>query len=125
MFTTDWVVVAAWLGLRIALWLNISVVEDLGLIEAMTRSYALMRGQVPRLLILGGIPRGLAWGLSWLMGKVLPGHAVLLYYVKALLDGATMVFVTGVVVAFYIELRAEGSKEALIEAVPAAAGPGA
>ena len=123
VFAAMWIFAAAWMGLRIAFWLNISIVENLSLIESMKRSYALTRGQALRLLILAGVPRVSVSILSWAIGKVLPGQAALMYYIKAMLEGAAMMFITGVVVALYIELRMDGSKNALVEAVPAATGP--
>lgn len=100
-----WMVVAFWLGFRVALWFNISVVEELGLIAAMRRSYAMTFGQVPRLLLLGGAPMLTARFLGWTAGKLLPGQAGLVYYLKSVLDGVAMVVVMGVVAAIYSELR--------------------
>lgn len=110
-----WLIVAFWLGFRVALWFNISVVEELGLIDAMRRSYSMTSGQVPRLLLLGGAPMVTARFLGWTAGTLLTGQTALVYYIKSVLDGVAMVVIMGVVAAIYSELRSTPPAEAAVQ----------
>lgn len=118
-----WMVVAAWLGLRISLWLNASIAEDLGLIDAVQRSFNITPGHAPRILILAGIPTLIAFALSWSIHKLLPAQAALHFYLKSLLDGIAAVAMMGIFAAVYVELRSAKStqSEAAIDEVNAIA----
>lgn len=104
-----WLLVAGWLSLRIALWLNISVVENRGLLEAMRSSYDVTAAQALRILLLAGGPLISAMFLSRLIIKALPGKVVLAYYLKSLLNGTAAVFAMAVLAVIYLELRSKGS----------------
>jgi hypothetical protein len=110
-----WMIVAFWLGFRVVLWFNISVVEELGLIDAMRRSYAMTSGQVLRLLLLGGAPMLTARFLGWTAGTLLPGQMALVFYIKSVLDGAALVVIMGVVAAIYRELRSAPPVEVAVQ----------
>ncbi len=106
LFCFIWFIAAAWFGLRISLWLNASVAENLSFVDAAHRSFEISKGQVPRFLILGAVPMLAAGLLKWLLGKALPGQAVLLYYSVSVVEGAGAIFVMGIFAALYLELQA-------------------
>ncbi len=105
LLTLCWILGAGWLSLRLPLWLNASVAENLGLFEAMKRSYTITSAQVLRIIILAGAPLILAGILSKLLSKILPGQTVPLYYFKSLLDSAAAAFTMGIFAVLYLELR--------------------
>ncbi len=105
-----WLLAAGWLGLRIALWLNISVAENRGLLEAMRSSFDLTATQALRILFLAGGPIISTVFLSKLLGKALAGQAVLVYYLKTLLDSSAAVFAMAVLAALYLELKSAGAE---------------
>lgn len=109
LLTVVWLLGAAWLSLRLSLWLNVSVTENLGLFEALKRSYTITRAQVSRIFILAGAPLISAGILSRVLSKVLPGQTVLVYYLQALLDSAASAFTMGIFAVIYVELRAKGA----------------
>lgn len=104
-----WMLAAAWLSLRIPLWLNASVAENLGLFEALKRSYTITSAQVLRIFILAGAPLISAGILARVLRKALPGQIVLAYYLESLLDSAASAFAMGVFAVIYVELRAKGA----------------
>ena len=106
LLTLAWMLPACWLSLRISLWLNASVAENLDLFEAIKRSYALTSAQALRIFMLAGAPFILTGILVKLLSKMLPGQTVLVYYLKSMLNGAAAVFIMGLFTALYVELKA-------------------
>lgn len=100
-----WLLAAGWLSLRIALWLNISVAENRGLLEAMRCSFDVTAAQALRILFLVGGPLISAVFLSQLISKALPGQAVLVYYLKSLLNSSVQAFAMAVLAVIYFELN--------------------
>lgn len=107
-----WLLAAGWLGLRIALWLNISVAENQGLLEAMRSSFDVTAAQALRILLLVGGPLISAVLVAKLIGKVLAGQAAAAYYLKSLLNSAVAVFAMGILAVIYLELKNRDSAAA-------------
>ena len=108
-----WFFAVIWLGVRVSLWLNISVTENLGLPESLKRSYALTKDRVWTLLMVGGIPMISANLLNWAISRIISGGPALEYYLKSFFDGAGMLVATGAFAAIYVK----------IARLPSAAGP--
>lgn len=103
-----WMVAALWLGVRVSLWLNISITEDLGLPEALKRSYALTRGRVWTLVMIGVVPMIAAKLLSWLVTAAFSAQGGAAYYTKAFFEGAAGVVVIGAFAAAYLKIKEAG-----------------
>jgi hypothetical protein len=95
-----------WLVFRVSLWLNASFVENLGLFQAMKRSYAVSAGNLWRLIILIIAPAFAADILKRLIVKLLPGQTTLVYILKDLTHALSSVVVIGALAAIYVALTA-------------------
>ncbi len=110
LFAIPWMLAALWLGVRFALWLNISVEGDLPLIESLKRSFTVTEGRFFQLLFITALPMGALRSLHWLVSKAAPGEVVL-FYLKFLFDGMGYALVLGALAFFYARLSspAEGT----------------
>jgi hypothetical protein len=97
-----------WFSLRVSFWLNFSVSQELGLVEALGRSYALTRGRVGTLILLGGLPMLAAKSLSWAIVKAASAQGGAEYYVKALFEGTAGMVVMAAYAAAYLKLKEAG-----------------
>ncbi|KAF0124886.1 MAG: hypothetical protein FD189_2151 [Elusimicrobia bacterium] len=103
LLAIPWMLAALWLGVRFALWLNISVEGDLPLIESLKRSFAVSEGRFFQLLFITALPMGALRLLHWLVSKAAPGEAVL-FYLKFLLEGMAYALIIGAVACFYAKI---------------------
>ena len=76
LLAIPWILAAAWISLRLSVWLNASVDFDLSLTESLKRSFSLTEGQVFRLLILFCIPAFIISLFGQLFEKAISGHGM-------------------------------------------------
>ena len=102
-----WLITGIWLSLRAALWLNIGIIEGLDMVEAVKRSYALMRGRVWQLIVISAFPMVVAKALATLINKFAASPAGLAYYVGEFFEAAAAVVVIGAYAAAYLKIKTD------------------
>lgn len=94
-----------WLMIRVTLWLPAMFIEGLGPIAAMKRSFSLSSGKAPVLAVMMFASFLPVWVIEWILGKVMPGQVVLAQVIRALLEGAVTIIITGAFATAYITLK--------------------
>ena len=110
-----WLLGGIFLAVRSSLWINISVAENTGLLEALKRSFTMSAGREWTLLFMGLIPVAAGRMLGWAFGKMAGSGEAAAYYANALFEAPASLAVAGAFAAFYVSLvsRTEAAPPAM------------